>query len=144
MSDLIADPVMRIYAICAAVLVLKMWLTGNATGLTRILRGSFITDEDYRLAGKTEGGGDPMVERLRRIHQNDLENILPFLVVAFLYALTGPGYTLAWWLFVLFTLGRVGHSVTYALALQPWRTLLFEVGNVILLAVAVLLLAALL
>lgn len=140
MSELFAEPAMQTYAICAAVLVLKMWLTGNVTGITRIVRGVYITQEDYQFTGKTDPGSDPLIDRLRRIHQNDLENILPFLAVGFLYALTGPAYGLAWWLFLLFTLGRIGHTITYVTALQPWRTLFYEIGNLTLVAITVLLL----
>lgn len=143
MNELLADPVMQVYAICAAVLVLKMWLTGTATGTTRILRRAYITDEDYALVGQAEPRTDATVERLRRIHQNDLENILPFLVVGFLYALTGPSYTLAWWLFTLFTAARIVHTGVYLAALQPWRTIVFEIGNIVLLVLTILLLVAL-
>lgn len=142
MNALLADPTMQVFAVCAAILVLKMWLTGTATGLTRILRGAYITDEDYELVGKTEPRTDPLVERLRRVHQNDLENILPFLAVGFLYALTGPSETIAWWLFTLFTAARIAHTGTYLLSLQPWRSIIFEIGNVILLIVTILLLLA--
>lgn len=142
MSELLTNPVMQVYAICAAILVFKMWLTGSATGLLRILRKSYITEEDYRLTGSADRGPDPVIERLRRAHANDLENILPFLVVAFLWALTGPTYALAWWLFTGFTVARIAHTGAYVTALQPWRSLLFEVGNFILLALIVLLLIA--
>lgn len=144
MNELLADPVMQVFAVCAAILVLKMWLTGTATGLTRILRRAYITDEDYELVGKAEPRTDPTVERLRRIHQNDLENILPFLAAGFLYALTGPSYDVAWWLFTLFTAARIAHTGTYLASMQPWRTIVFEVGNVVLLVITILLLVALL
>ncbi|MDN5862209.1 MAG: MAPEG family protein [Salinisphaera sp.] len=142
MNDLLSIPTVQVYAVCAALLVLKMWLTGTATGITRVLRKSYVSDEDYRLTGHEDRGPNPLVERLRRIHANDLESILPFLVIAFLYALTEPGYALAWWLFTGFTVARIAHTGAYLTSLQPWRSLFFEVGNLILLALIVLLLAA--
>lgn len=144
MSDLLAQPVMHLFAVCSAILVLKMWLTGNCTGFLRVARGIFITSEDYAFAGKAEAAADPQIERLRRAHQNDLENILPFLSVGFLYALSEPSYNTAWWLFTIFTTGRVLHTVLYALALQPWRTIAFEMGNLSLLVMTGLLLVELL
>lgn len=142
MTELMTDPTMQVFAVCASLLVLKMWLTGTATGITRILRRAYITEEDYALLGKTEPNTDPLVERLRRIHQNDLENILPFLAAGFLYALTGPSQDLAWWLFTVFTAARIVHTGTYLLSLQPWRTIAFEVGNIALLVIVILLLLA--
>lgn len=137
MVELIATPAFQAYAVCAALLVLKMWLTGNATGLLRVRRGVFITPEDYTFTGKPTAGQDETIERLRRAHQNDLENVLPFLAVGALYAATGPSATLAGWLFGIFTVARIVHTVVYAMGLQPWRTIAFEAGNLSLLVLVV-------
>ena len=144
MTDLLAQPSLHLFAVCAAVLVLKMVLTGNGTGLLRVTKGVYISPEDYAAFGKTPGPPDERIERIRRAHHNDLENILPFLAAGFLLCLTGVSYRLAWWLFVPFTAGRVLHTVFYAVGLQPWRTIAFEVGNVTLAAITVLLLVRLL
>lgn len=143
MADLLSQPAMRLYAVCAAVLVLKMWLTGNGTGLLRVRKGVFISPEDYAAAGRPPAGADEQIERVRRAHLNDLENILPFLVVAFLLAASGVSYRLVWWLVVPFTAARVLHTVFYVVGLQPWRTLAFEVGNVALLVTTLALLVRL-
>lgn len=137
MNELLATPALQAYAVCAALLVLKMWLTGNATGLLRVLRGVYITPEDYAFTGKPDTGKDETIERLRRAHQNDLENVLPFLAVGAVYAATGPSATLAGWLFAIFTVARIVHTVVYAMGLQPWRTIAFEAGNLTLLVVIV-------
>ena len=144
MSQLLVQPTMHLFAVCATILVLKMVLTGNIVGLIRTMRGVYITPEDYAFMGKQVTPPDEQVERLRRAHQNDLENILPFLAVGFLFALTGGSERLAWWLFVPFTLGRVLHTLCYAAGLQPWRTITFEIGNVTLLVMTVILLMRLL
>ncbi len=141
-SDMLLQPAMHLFVLCAAILTLKMLLTAAAIGTLRVIKGVFITPEDYAFAAKTPSGADEQIERLRRAHQNDLENVLPFLVVGFLYALSGPSYRLAWWLFWSFTTARILHTVTYALGLQPWRTLLFEVANVALVTTTILLLVA--
>ena len=35
------------------------------------------------------------MERVRRAHLNDMENILPFLILGFLYMFTNPAYATA-------------------------------------------------
>lgn len=52
MDEILAQPAARVFAVCAAVLVLKMLLTGTGTGLLRVIRGAFITAEDYAFIGK--------------------------------------------------------------------------------------------
>ena len=140
MADLLTQPAMRLYAVCAAILVLKMWLTANGTGMLRVRKRVFISPEDYAMAGASPGGPDEQIERVRRAHLNDLENILPFLIVGFLLAASGASYRLVWWLFVPFTTARVLHTLFYAAGVQPWRTIIFEVGNVTLLLTTIALL----
>jgi glutathione S-transferase len=53
------------------------------------------------------------VERVRRAHQNDLENIVPFFVLAPLYLTTGPQAPLANNLFRVFTAARILHTIVY-------------------------------
>jgi len=139
MNALLADPTMRLFAVCAAILVLKMLLTANLTGILRTSRRVFASPEDYRFFGAEPAARpDEQIERIRRAHRNDLENILPFLVIGFLYVLTGPSYTVAWWLFVLFTVARVLHTAVYIAGLQPWRTVFFGIGSVALYAMALI------
>ena len=141
MPNPIVDPTMRLFATCAAILVGKMLLTGYATTLLRWRTGYFVTAEDYAFLGRTPPPTDERVERVRRAHRNDLEEILPFLAVGFLFALTEPSYAVAWWLFVPFTAARVLHTVAYGFGIQPWRSIVFGVGDVALLATTALLLA---
>lgn len=141
MNEAFLDPTTRLYAICAAVLVIKMSFTGYATAVLRNLKGVFISPEDYAFRGKAPQPPDEQIERLRRAHRNDLENILPFLVVGLLAARSGAvGYRTAWWLFVPFTTVRVLHTMAYAFGIQPWRSILFGIGDLALLATTLLLL----
>jgi uncharacterized MAPEG superfamily protein len=143
MSEPLLDPTMRLFTTCAAMLVLKMSLTGHATAVLRNLRGVFISPEDYRFRGKPPQPPDEQIERIRRAHRNDVESILPFLVIAFLAARSGAvSYAVAWWLFVPFTVARVLHTIVYAFGLQPWRSILFGIGDLILWATAAALLMA--
>lgn len=138
MNALLADPVVRLFAICAAVLVIKMLVTANLTGFYRTSRKVYATPEDYRFFGQDPvSRRDEDIERIRRSHQNDLENILPFLGIGFLYALTGPSYTFASVLFVVFTAARLAYTVVYVAGLQPWRTIAFAVAQIALYLIAI-------
>lgn len=137
MGDFMGQPAMHAFVIAAAVLVLKMVLTGNLTGLSRVAKGVFLTPEDYAVTGKQDTGEDAFIERTRRIHRNDLENILPFLAIGWIFALTGISATVAAWLFGIFTVARIAHTLTYLGGLQPWRTIVYEVGNIVLLIITV-------
>jgi uncharacterized MAPEG superfamily protein len=145
MNALLADPSMRVFAICAAILVIKMLLTGNLTGTLRTIRRVYATPEDYQFFGREPAmTRDEQIERIRRAHQNDLENILPFFAIGFLYALTGPSYAVASWLFIIFTAGRIAHTAVYIAGLQPWRTVAFAVAGIPLYLMAFITLASLL
>ena len=139
MASLLVDPAMRVFAVCAGILVLKMLLTANLTGILRTSRRVFASPEDYRFFGaEPVAQPDEQIERIRRAHRNDLENILPFLVIGFLYAMTGPSYTVAWWLFVSFTVARLLHTAVYIAGLQPWRTVFFGIGSIALYAMTLI------
>jgi prostaglandin-E synthase 1 len=127
--DLLAIPAMRLFAVVALLLVLKMVAVGSYTSLIRIRRGHYATAEDYTWRGTpVRTGPDEDIERVRRAHQNDLENILPFFAVGFLYALTEPGPILARIYLWGFFAARVLHSIFYIRGMQPHRTIAFGVG----------------
>jgi len=70
---------------------------------------------------RTESRGEAKVERIRRAHMNAIENVLPFLTIGLLYALSGlPHATMH---FYVFTVSRFLHTFFYAvLEAQPWRS----------------------
>ncbi|XP_065083894.1 microsomal glutathione S-transferase 1-like [Ochlerotatus camptorhynchus] len=126
------DPeLFRTYAFWSVILVLKMVLMTLLTTLNRFRKMAFCNPEDTasisrKLKPKFD---DPDVERVRRAHRNDLENILPFFVVAFLYLLTNPDPWLATNLIRAAVIGRIVHSLVYAVLPlpQPARFLSFGV-----------------
>lgn len=64
-----------------------------------------------------------------RCHLNDLENIVPFVVIGLFYSLTQPALPTALLHFRLFVGSRFCHSVSYVGALpQPSRGLSYIVG----------------
>lgn len=63
--------------------------------------------------------GDPDVERIRRAHRNDLENILPFLIAGFFYVLINPEVFIAVNLFRATAIARIAHTLVYAVVVVP-------------------------
>lgn len=60
-----------------------------------------------------------------RGHRNDLENILPFLIVGLFYVLTNPAVLLATLLFQIVAAARIVHTLVYTVVIipQPARAL---------------------
>jgi prostaglandin-E synthase 1 len=133
-------PAFPTFAICAALLVLKMIGVGHFTGLLRIRREAILNPEDvdaFRSSKPQAGAEDPEVDRGLRAHRNDLESTLPFLAIGLPYLLTNPSSGLASGLFVAFTLFRYAFSIFYLKAIQPWRSLSFLLGEVCVLVMIV-------
>ena len=125
------DPVVRLYVVVYLLLVLKMAAVGTYTSILRLGRKVYATPEDYALQGlarKTTVDED--IERVRRAHRNDLENILPFFVVGFCYLLTHPSWNAAAIYLIGYLIARVAHSVFYIRSMQPHRTIAFTLGGV--------------
>jgi len=130
--ELTSDPVFTVFAVCAAVLCIKMIAVGHFTGLTRIRRQVYLNPEDARTFSKIEEFASvehPDVERGLRAHRNDLESTLPFLAIGLVYVLVGPPVLLAQVLLIAFTVLRCAFSVFYLRALQPWRSASFTLGE---------------
>ncbi|VTJ65535.1 Hypothetical predicted protein [Marmota monax] len=94
----------------------------------------FANPEDCESFGKGENAKkylrtDDRVERVRRAHLNDLENIVPFVGIGLLYSLSGPDLSTALLHFRLFVGARIYHTIAYLTPLpQPNRALAFFVG----------------
>lgn len=72
---------------------------------------------------------DEDVERVRRSHLNDLENILPWTLITWLYLGTNPSYLIAANLIRAFVVARVIHTLFYAIyPKQPFRAVSFFLG----------------
>jgi glutathione S-transferase len=133
------NPVFATYVIAATLMILKAvsmsWLT-----VARMLqeKGGFRSPEDLRKT-PLNPAPDPQqlernerVERIRRIHLNDLENLPFFLASGFLYVLTGPSLLLARWLLYGYVVSRLLHFGAYATArTHDTRATLWTVGSLI-------------
>ncbi|XP_034482770.1 microsomal glutathione S-transferase 1 isoform X1 [Drosophila innubila] len=122
--------VFRCYMGWTALLVLKMFAMSLLTGLWRFISLTFANPEDLMSPKLKVKFDDPNVERVRRAHRNDLENILPFFIIGLLYTLTNPSAFLAINLFRAVGIARVAHTLVYAVVVvpQPARALAFFVA----------------
>lgn len=79
------------------------------------------------------------VERVRRAHQNDLENVVPYILVSFVYTMTAPFPIVAINLFRVAVGARIWHTVIYAICplRQPARAIGFGLPLLIMLYMAV-------
>lgn len=76
---------------------------------------------------------------LRRAHRNDLENVLPYLIMSFVYVLSNPVPVVAVNLFRVVFGCRVFHTIVYAIFVlpQPSRAIGWFVPYVITIYMAV-------
>lgn len=134
------NPVFATYAIAASIMILKAvamsWLT-----VLRMMqeKGGFRSPEDVR---KTPLNPAPdakqlepneRVERIRRIHLNDLENLPFFLVAGLLFVLTNPPLPLTRWLMYGYVVSRLLHFAAYFTAqTHDMRATLWTIGSLIL------------
>ncbi|KAJ7987981.1 hypothetical protein DPEC_G00318890 [Dallia pectoralis] len=136
LTNMTDSEVFLAFSTYATIVILKMILMSPITSYFRFTRQAFANHEDISLALKNEDQKklirvDPYVERVRRCHQNDLENIVPFVVIGLLYALAGPELSSALLHFRVFVGSRLCHTVAYLLPLpQPSRALSWTAGLV--------------
>jgi glutathione S-transferase len=133
------NPIFAAYAIAASLMVLKVvamsWLT-----VWHMMRekGGYRAPEDLRKTAlnpkpnKKQLEANERVERVRRIQQNDLENVPFFLVAGFLYVLTAPPLWLAHVLFYGYVISRLLHFGAYYTAqTHDMRATLWTIGSLI-------------
>jgi uncharacterized MAPEG superfamily protein len=137
----IAHPAFRTYALCAAILGLKMLYSAIYTGVQRQRHQGYINAEDARAFGRTgaSAGTDeaPAVAHALRIQRNDLENIPLFFAIGLAYVLAGASPIGARIYIWTFTLARIFHTIAYTWNLQPWRAIFYGIGTLALLAMIV-------
>ncbi|XP_075628921.1 prostaglandin E synthase isoform X1 [Balearica regulorum gibbericeps] len=92
---------------------------------------AFANPEDaLRNGGLQYYREDPDVERCRRAHRNDMENIFPFLFLGAIYSLLDPSPAVARIHFFIFCVGRIVHTIAYLLRLKaPTRSVAYSVAQ---------------
>ena len=134
------NPVVTAYAATSTVLALHTMSLAVSTALARVKARKVVNQEDSSTVSK---GADVVpvetepVLRTQRAHRNAIENIVPYFVVAGLYTMTAPSATAAWIYFGFYVATRILHSFFYLNAMQPWRTVMFALGSLAILGMAV-------
>ena len=139
------DPLFSTYVIAATLMILKAvsmsWLT-----VARMLqeKGGFRSPEDLRrtplnpVPDPRQLERNERVDRVRRIHLNDLENLPFFLVAGLLYVLTGPPLWMAQVLLYGYVASRLLHFAAYLSAqIHDLRATLWTIGSLILIFMTV-------
>jgi glutathione S-transferase len=139
------NPVFVTYVIAATIMITKMMGQGWIT-VYRMMKvgGGFLNPEDAAagMANPKPRPGqldaDDYVERSRRMHRNDTENIPVFLVAGLLFAWTQPPLWLAQCLLFGFVAARLAHFWAYLTA-KPHevRATFFSIASLIVIAMAV-------
>ena len=144
------NPVFVTYMIASAIMIVKIMGQGWMT-VFRMLKidGGWATPEDLQ-PGLINRNPRPQqlelndyVDRSRRMHRNDLENIPAFLACGLLFVASGPSLLLA----NIFMYSFVGASLIHTLAYatkqsHEVRATLYTIGSIVVIVMAVYVLAA--
>jgi glutathione S-transferase len=138
------DPMFRTYAIAAALMIIKMasqaWIT--VARMTKV-KGGYRSPEDAkpsplnREPSPEQLAPNEYVERSRRMHLNDCENIPLFLAVGFLFVIAGPPLWIAQVVLYGYVVTRLLHFAAYLTAqLHDVRAALWTPGSLAILGMA--------
>jgi len=144
------NPVFVTYMIAAALMILKIMGQGWMTVYRMIASDSgLVSPEDLRTGLINR---DPRAEQLelndyvdrsRRMHRNDLENIPAFLACGLLFVTAEPSATLASILMYTFVGARLLHTLAYTTKQShEVRATLYTIGSAIVVFMAVYVLGA--
>ena len=123
--------VLSVYALCVVVLGVKMFALSCYQGFYRIKSLAFTNREDAGYFNRPVSPQElPQVTRAAKAWANDLENIPVFFVLGGLCCALETSSGASIWLFCMFCVVRVLHSVCYLAGWQPWRTVTYAVGIV--------------
>jgi len=115
------NPVFATYVIAAALMVLKIMGQGWMTVYRMLKSNSGLASPEDLQKGLINRSPDPSqleindyVDRSRRMHRNDLENIPAFWAAGLLFVAAGPPLWAAQVLLYGFVAARLAHFVAYA------------------------------
>lgn len=138
------NPAFAAYLIASAIMVLKVMGQGWMTVFRMMkVNGGYASPEDLR-AGTLNKSPDPSqlemneyVDRSRRMHRNDLENIPAFWIAGLLFVLTDPVIFLAQAFMYGFVVARIAHFWAYAThRSHEVRATFYTIGSVIVIYMA--------
>ncbi|MGI3185924.1 MAPEG family protein [Nioella aestuarii] len=139
------NPVFTAYVVAVAVTVLKVMGQGWMTVWRFQTTGRGLASPEDAAKGLLNLAPDPSqlehddyVDRSRRMHRNDLENIPAFWVAGLPFVLINPAPGLAWVLLYGFVAARAGHFWAYATAKShEIRATFYTIGSLIVIWMAV-------
>ena len=146
------NPVFLTYVTVSALLVIKIMGQGWMT-VHRMMKSNagLVSPEDIQ-KGPFNPAPDASqlelndyVDRSRRMHRNDLENIPGFWAAGFLFVIAAPPLWLAQVLMYGFLAARLAHAVAYATKqIHEVRATFYTIGSLIVIYMAVHVLGAVL
>ena len=126
-----SNPVFSSFAGYSSLALMKMLGMSVYTIVQRFRTSNFATPEDeiYKQlinrfglssnsVGISTGNKINAVERVRNNHLNDLENIIPFILIGLFYVGTRPKFDYALWHFRIFLLSRFLHTIAYQVTIK--------------------------
>lgn len=115
------NPVFATYAIAASLMALKVMGQGWMTVYRMLKSNSGLASPEDLQVGLINKNPDPSqlevndyVDRSRRMHRNDLENIPAFWIAGLLFVLSDPSLLISQLLMYGFVATRAAHFVAYA------------------------------
>jgi microsomal prostaglandin-E synthase 1 len=135
MSPMAQSPTFVAYAFTVVALALNLVVLWAYSGAARATTKTAVNDEDAKRFGTTLVPVDPPeVARVLRAHANAQANIVPFLFLGLVFVFAGGSVMFARIDFGVFVAARIIHSIVYVGGKQPWRTLMFAIGVVAMVA----------
>ena len=139
------NPVFEVYAIAAAIMVLKVMLQGWMTVYRMLYSNSGLASPEDLQKGLINKDPSPeqlevndYVDRSRRMHRNDLENIPAFLAAGLLFVAAGPALWVAQVVMYGFVLARLAHFAAYATKqTHEIRATFYTIGSMIVIYMAI-------
>ena len=144
------NPVFSAYVLASAILVLKVMGQGWMTVWRFQTTGRGLASPEDAAKGLLNPAPDPSqleiddyVDRSRRMHRNDLENIPAFWMAGLLFVISAPPLWLAQLLMYGFVAARAAHAVAYASKqTHDLRATFHTIGSLIVIVMALYVLAA--
>lgn len=144
------NPVFVTYMIAAALMILKIMGQGWMTVYRMLKSDSGLASPEDVQAGLINKNPRPeqlerndYVDRSRRMHRNDLENIPAFLAAGVIFVASGPSLLLANILMYSFVGARFAHAIAYASKqTHEVRATFYTIGSVVVAIMAIYALVA--
>lgn len=144
------NPVFTTYAIAASIMVLKIMGQGWMTVFRMLKSDSGLASPEDVQVGLINRNPRPnqleindYVDRSRRMHRNDLENIPAFLAIGLVYVAVDPSLLMAQILMYGFTGARLLHAIAYATKqTHEVRATFYTIGSLAVIVMAIQVLIA--